>query len=84
MIFRLFQCFFSWFVTGNLLIVCKEAIDHFFEIVNTIGGTNEKLRADEFTKSITVVESVDVFKVFLLLFCFFDDKFFLTSCLVDK
>ncbi|KAK7070216.1 hypothetical protein SK128_013441 [Halocaridina rubra] len=47
---------------GCELLVCQEALDHFLEIINTIGGPQEKKRTQEFVSRLTVVPGEDVFK----------------------
>lgn len=42
------------FFLGKELIVCKTAYDSFFNILNVVGGQNEKKRAETFLKMIKV------------------------------
>ena len=49
--------------SDNELFICEEALDHFIEIVNTIGGPGEKSRANEFIKRLTIVKGIDHLKV---------------------
>jgi hypothetical protein len=43
------------FFKGKKLYCCQTAKDSFISIVNTVGGTNEKIRAEEFLQRITVL-----------------------------
>ncbi|CAL4079508.1 unnamed protein product, partial [Meganyctiphanes norvegica] len=47
---------------GKELITCQEAVDHFKEIVETIGGPGEKDRAQQLLKRINIIPGQDVFK----------------------
>ncbi|KAK8743962.1 hypothetical protein OTU49_000935 [Cherax quadricarinatus] len=47
---------------GLELIACQEAVNHFLEIVDTIGGKSEKARAKELVSRLNVVPGEDCFK----------------------
>lgn len=52
-----------WYSTGRKIIVCEEAANHFMEILNTVGGEEEKMRAEQLFARLTIVPGVDYFKV---------------------
>lgn len=43
------------YLDGKSLICCKTAYDNFQEILNTVGGVNEKKRAEDFFLSVKIV-----------------------------
>ncbi|XP_066970820.1 UPF0415 protein C7orf25 homolog [Macrobrachium rosenbergii] len=47
---------------GCELMVCQEAVDHFSDIINTIGGPAEKKRSQEFLARVTVVPGQDIYE----------------------
>ncbi|XP_042868580.1 UPF0415 protein C7orf25 homolog isoform X2 [Penaeus japonicus] len=47
---------------GRELMACQEAVDHFTEIVNIIGGEGEKSRAKELVSRLTIVPGQDPFQ----------------------
>ncbi|XP_071515030.1 UPF0415 protein C7orf25 homolog isoform X2 [Panulirus ornatus] len=47
---------------GRELLACQEAVTHFLEIVHTIGGKGEKVRAEKLVSRLTVVPGEDFFK----------------------
>ncbi|XP_045606083.1 UPF0415 protein C7orf25 homolog isoform X2 [Procambarus clarkii] len=47
---------------GRELLACQEAVSHFLEIVNTIGGAGEKARAQELVTRLRIVKGEDYFK----------------------
>ncbi|KAG7162506.1 UPF0415 protein C7orf25-like 1, partial [Homarus americanus] len=44
------------------LLACREAVIHFLDIVKTIGGESEKVRAEELVSRLTIVEGEDYLK----------------------
>ncbi|XP_034951413.1 UPF0415 protein C7orf25 homolog isoform X2 [Chelonus insularis] len=48
----------QWF-EGKRLLVCKTAYDNFMDIIKTIGGVNEKLRAEAFMRKVQIIEDAD-------------------------
>lgn len=53
------EIFFHFFV-GKELICCETASKSYEEICATVGGPNEKIRAEEFVKRITVLPDVPI------------------------
>lgn len=47
---------------GCELLVCQEAVSHFSEIISTIGGPEEKKRAQDLMARLMVVPGQDIFK----------------------
>ncbi|XP_042233509.1 UPF0415 protein C7orf25 homolog isoform X1 [Homarus americanus] len=47
---------------GKELLACREAVIHFLDIVKTIGGESEKVRAEELVSRLTIVEGEDYLK----------------------
>ncbi|XP_064092894.1 UPF0415 protein C7orf25 homolog isoform X1 [Macrobrachium nipponense] len=47
---------------GCELMVCQEAVDHFSDIINTIGGPAEKKRSQEFLARVAVVPGQDIYE----------------------
>ncbi|XP_068210924.1 UPF0415 protein C7orf25 homolog [Palaemon carinicauda] len=47
---------------GCELLVCQEAVDHFSDIISTIGGPEEKKRSQELLARVTIVPGQDVYE----------------------